>query len=99
MPPPIAEYRDHEVGRTVHHLGSVEKCRVGIDETAEPNHARDPVKISSRRLDLRQYVNGAAASGFLALLERHLPSELTLGHELAVWAEADLARYERQRAH
>src|SRR6516225_8359482 len=91
MPAFVAERRDHEVGGAVHHLGTVEKGRIGIDEAAQADHLLDLVEIAERRLDLRQHVDHAGACRFLAVLEGYAIAELTLGDELAARIEADLA--------
>ena len=53
MPSLVAEHRHHEVGGAVHHLRTIEKRRIGIDEAAQARHLLDLVEIAERGLDLR----------------------------------------------
>src|SRR5262249_17440866 len=90
VPALVAERRDHEVGGAVHHLGTVEKAGIGIDEAAQADHLLDLVEIAERPLDLGQHVDRPGAPRFLAVLEGYAIAELTLGDELAARIEADL---------
>src|ERR1700722_2664445 len=92
----VAKGRNHQVGGAVEHLRSVQKVRRGIDEATEANHPRYLVEVAKRGLDLRQKVDRAAARGRGALLDGHAGAKLALGDQLAVRAEANLARYKQQ---
>ncbi len=92
----VAEGCDHQVGRAVEHLGSVEEIRRGIDKAAKPHHADHLVEIAERGLDLRQQIDRATARRRVALLDGDAGAQLALGDQLAFRVEADLARDEQQ---
>src|SRR5215469_9280192 len=98
MPTLVAEHRNHQIGRTIEDLRSVEEIRRGIDEAAEANHAHDLVEIADRSLDLRKQVDAAAARGGIALFDGDAGPELALGDQLARGVEANLPGYEQQVA-
>src|SRR5688572_13618971 len=79
----VSEHRHHEVGGAIHHLGTLEKGRVGIDEAAETNDLLHVVEIAERSPDLRQQIDRAGACRLLAVLDRHAASELAFGHHIA----------------
>src|SRR5262249_27869049 len=65
----------------------------------EPHHAVDLVEVAERRLGLGEQVHGAGARRLLSVVDRHAATELALGHELAVVAEAELTgEYEQPAA-
>src|SRR5450755_2121379 len=94
----VAEGRDHQVGGAVQDLGTVEEVRRRIDEAAEPDNPDHLVEIAERGLDLRQQVDGAAARGGVALLDRDAGPEFALGDQLALRVDANLAGNEQQIA-
>src|SRR5271168_440803 len=94
----VAESRDHQVGSAVEYLRSVQEIRCRIDETAESNHPHHLVEVAERPLDLRQKVDGAAARGGVALFDADTGAKFAFGDQLAVRAEADLARNKQQIA-
>src|SRR5580704_937228 len=94
----VAEGRDHQVGRAVQHLRSVEKIRRRIDEAAEPDHAHHLVEVADRGLDLREQVDGTTARGGIALFDRDAGAQLALGDQLALGVETDLTGDEQQVA-
>src|SRR5258707_11816818 len=98
VPPLVGECRDHQVGSAVHHLRRIEEIRLGIDEAAEPHHARHLVEVADRGLDLSQEVDGAGARRALAVLDRNAVAELALGDELALGVEAELPGNHQQIA-
>src|ERR1700674_2553407 len=87
----VAEYRDHQIGGAVHHFRAVDETGDRIDEGAEPHHPRHLVEIAERGLDLGDQADGAGARRLLAVLDRDAGAELSLGDELAVTVEANLA--------
>src|SRR6202035_3779733 len=94
----VAEGQNHQVGRAVQHLRSVEKIRRRIDEAAEPDHAHHLVEVADRGLDLRQQVDGATARGGIALFDGDAGAQLALGDQLALGVETDLTGDEQQVA-
>ena len=56
----VAEGRDHQVGRAVEHLRSVEEVGRRIDEAAEPHHAHHLVEIADGGLHLGEDVDRVA---------------------------------------
>src|SRR5262249_22307931 len=87
---------DHEVGCSIHHLGSIEEVRRGIDESAEPDHPHDLVEIAEGGLDLGQDIDGRDAGGPLTVLHRYPGPKLPLRHQLALGIETELTRYDEQ---
>src|SRR6266481_2019253 len=92
----VAECRDHQVGRAVQYLWSVEEVGRGIDEPAEADHPNYLVEVAERGLDLRQEVDGATARGGTALLHGDAGAKLALGDQLAFRVDANLAGHEQQ---
>src|SRR5712675_1656118 len=92
----VAERRDHQVGRAIQYLWSVEEVGRGIDEPAEPDHPNHLVEVAERGLDLRQEVDGATARGGTALLDGNAGAKLALGDQLAFRVDANLAGHEQQ---
>src|SRR5713226_3139043 len=92
----VAERRDHQVGRAIQYLRSVEEVGRGIDEPAEADHPNHLVEVAERGLDLRQEVDGATARGGTALLHGDAGAKLALGDQLAFRVDANLAGHEQQ---
>src|ERR1700683_1545134 len=67
MPTLFAECLDHEVGCAVHHLGTLEKTRCGIDETTKPHHAHHVVEIADCDLYLSEQIDRASPRRLLAV--------------------------------
>jgi hypothetical protein len=91
VPASVTEYRYHQVRGAVHDLRALEKRRRRTDKAAETDHPHHLVEIAERGLELREQVDRAGLCRLLAILNRYLSTELTLGDEFAVGAEAQLA--------
>src|ERR1700730_12198334 len=94
----ISEHSDHEIGCPIHDLRPLQKGGVRIDEAAQTNNARHPVKIADRGFDLGQHVDRAGARRFLALVRGNSSPKLTFRNGLAACIKADLSRNEQQGA-
>ena len=68
-------------------LGSSGKPGVQL-KTAKPHHADDLVKIAQPRLDLSEEIDGARAGGALAVLNRYLCAQFSLGDQFSIPIEA-----------
>src|SRR5438094_7845560 len=93
MPALVAEYRHHKVGGAIHHLGAVQKGRVGIDEAAQADHLLDLVEIAERRLDLCQHVDRAGACRFLFFFSSRRRHTISYGDWSSDVCSSDLARW------
>src|SRR5690606_24964702 len=97
VPAGIAEYLDHQVRSTVHHLWHVGEVRNAIDEHAELHAAPNPIEVPAACLPkLGEDVKRAGACRLLPLLHRQLRTELA--EMLLARRDGDLARDEHQIA-
>ena len=79
-------------------FGPSRKAGSELMNPPRPDHLLDIVELAERRLDLGQQVDRTGARRLLAILDRYASTELALGNQFAVGIEANLARYEQQRA-
>src|SRR4051794_40094215 len=75
----IAKYRHHQIRGAVHYLGTIEKSRIRVDESAESDHTHHPVEIARCGLDLRNQIDATGPRGVLSILDGHAGSKLPFG--------------------
>ena len=81
----LAEHRNREVRRAVHHLRMLGELRRRGDEAAEPHHALHPVQIAAAgRLQMHQHIDEAEPRGLLAPIDRDAVADLAGDRDLAV---------------
>src|SRR6516165_5224144 len=91
VPSFISEHIYHEIGCPVHHFRTLKKGGVRIDEAAQTNDTRYPIKIANRGFDLGEHVDRAGARRFLAIVHRNSGPKLTFGNRLAACIKTDLS--------
>ena len=85
MAPGVAEHRDRQVGRAIHHQGMLSELGRRSDEAAEADNPLHPVEVAAAgRLQMHQDIDEAQPRGFLRLLDRNAPADLAGDRDLAV---------------